>query len=281
MTLLVLSISLLRAPGAVPERPVEIGFVVEANIGDLGVAAGALHKIDGTYLTVNLIGVENTARDGWRDFGVTPITVLSAFTPELARLTGGIEAEGPVGTIAGVGALGCKLVDLWTRSGWGDWTLIDPDHVKPHNLARQNALEGHVGINKANVTASLAGLVFPGQPARVKGIGEDASKLEIQEVREAIDLADLVVDVTTTLGFPRTIAARDSVKRALSVFLSPTGLGAVMLVEDSARTIRLDALEAQYYRQVISEPWGAAASGGKPRASVDWGRLPGSFHCHS
>ncbi len=31
-----------------------------------------------------------------------------------------------------------------------------------------------------------------------------------------------------------------------------------MLVEDSARIIRLDALEAQYYRQVISQPWGAA-----------------------
>ena len=29
-----------------------------------------------------------------------------------------------------------------------------------------------------------------------------------------------------------------------------------MLLEDSARTIRLDALECQYYRQVISQPWG-------------------------
>jgi ThiF family len=257
MTLLVLSTQLVRAAGAEPESAVEIGFVIEANIGDLGVATGAFEKIKNDYVAVNLIGIENKPKEDWRIFSVMPMTVLSAFSPELARRCCGIEDDGPTGTIAGVGALG-KLVDLWTRSGWGHWTLIDPDHIRPHNLARQNAIEGHVGKNKASVAASMAHLVLPSQPTRVKGIGEDASKVELQEIREAIDQADLIVDVTTTLGFPRTIAARDSVKRALSVFLSPTGLGAVMLVEDSARTIRLDALEAQYYRRVISEPWGAA-----------------------
>jgi integrative and conjugative element protein (TIGR02256 family) len=258
ITLLVLSVPLLRAPGGVPEVTVETGFVIETNIGDLGVATGALHKLDGTYLAVNLIGAENPARQGWRDFGVTPLTVLPAFTPEMARLTSGIEDDGPAGLIAGVGALGCKLVDLWTRSGWGRWTLIDPDHVKPHNLARQNAVEGHIGINKADVTAGLANVVFAGQPVRVSGITADATNLEDPRIGEAIDRADLIVDVTTTFGFPRTIAARDTVTRAMSTFLTPSGLAAVMLVEDSARTIRLDALEAQYYRQVISEPWGAA-----------------------
>ena len=258
ITFLVLSVPLLRAPGGAPEVTVETGFVIEANIGDLGVATGALHKLDGTYLAVNLIGAENPARQGWRDFGVTPITVLPAFTPELARLTSGIEDDGPAGLIAGVGALGCKLVDLWTRSGWGRWTLIDPDHVKPHNLARQNAVEGHIGIDKADVTAGLANAVFAGQPARVSGIAADATNLEDPRIVEAIDRADLVVDVTTIFGFPRTIAARDAITRALSMFLTPTGLGAVMLIEDSARTIRLDALEAQYYSHVIAQPWGAA-----------------------
>ncbi|MGH8060317.1 MAG: Mov34/MPN/PAD-1 family protein, partial [Candidatus Entotheonellia bacterium] len=38
--------------------------------------------------------------------------------------------------------------------------------------------------------------------------------------------------------------------------VTPSGHGAVMLVEDVRRTIRLDALEAQYYRHIISQPWG-------------------------
>jgi len=77
-------------------------------------------------------------------------------------------------------------------------------------------------------------------------------------IQEALDKCDLVVDVSTDLAVPRAIAGRGTVKRAISAFITPSGLGAVMLVEDDRRTVRLDALEAQYYRHVISELWGAA-----------------------
>jgi integrative and conjugative element protein (TIGR02256 family) len=52
------------------------------------------------------------------------------------------------------------------------------------------------------------------------------------------------------------LAIRDSIKRAVSVFITPSGHDAVMLVEDTRRTIRLDALEAQYYRHILSQQWG-------------------------
>src|SRR5260221_10540192 len=92
---------------------------------------------------------------------------------------------------------------------------------------------------------------------RATAVVAHATNLEEPRIQEILDGAELIVDVTTTLGFPRTIAARDDVKRALSIFLTPTGHSAAMLVEDAARTLRLDALEAQYYRHVISESWGA------------------------
>ena len=40
------------------------------------------------------------------------------------------------GVLVGAGALGGAMLDLWTRSGWGEWTVIDEDHIKPHNLVR-------------------------------------------------------------------------------------------------------------------------------------------------
>ncbi|MDA8305760.1 MAG: ThiF family adenylyltransferase [Deltaproteobacteria bacterium] len=255
-TLLILSVPLLREMNGPVERIVVKGFIVQANIADIGVASGALDKVDNTYLAVKLIGDKNKECQNWRDFEINPLEVVSTFTPQLARWACGIEDEGPTGTLAGVGALGSEMFNLWTRSGWGRWTLVDPDYVKPHNLARHSSLECHVGFQKVDVVKGMADLLMPQQPSKTTAIAEYATNLESVEVRNSLDLADIVVDATTTLDFPRALAASDSVKRALSVFVTPSGHGAVMLVEDTKRTIRLDTLEAQYYRHVISEPWG-------------------------
>ena len=255
-TLLILNVPLLREMNGPVERTVVKGFIVQANVADLGVASGALDKVDNAYLAVKLIGAEKKECQDWRNFEISPLEIVPTFMPQLARQASGIEDEGPTGTLAGVGALGSKMFNLWTRSGWGKWTLVDPDHVKPHNLARHSSLECHVGFPKADVVKGMADLLMPQQPSTTIAIAEYATNLESPAVRNSLDLADIVIDATTTLDFPRAIAARDSVKRALSVFVTPSGHGAVMLVEDAKRTIRLDALEAQYYRHVISEPWG-------------------------
>jgi integrative and conjugative element protein (TIGR02256 family) len=242
--------------GAV-EQIVAKGFIVQANIADLGVASGALDQVGHAYYAVPLVGVARKERQDWRDFGINPLEVVPAFMPQLARQTCGIEAEGPAGTIAGVGALGSAMVNLWTRSGWGRWTVIDPDYIKPHNLARHSALESHIGFPKVEVVKHLADQLIPQQPSKTTAIAEHATNLESAKVSGALDRSDIVVDVTTTLDFPRMLAARDSIRRALSIFVTPSGHGAVMLVEDTERTIRLDTLEAQYYRHAISQPWGA------------------------
>jgi len=271
-TMLALSVPLLREIGAVSEQTVEIGFLVGQNIADLGVAMGALVKVDAaglndaqaarggdgsTYLAVNLIGAGDVARTEWRDVVVGPLMVTSAFAPEEGRQMAGLADGGPVGTLAGFGALGSQMFDLWARSGWGRWSIIDPDYIKPHNLARHTALARHIGVDKAHVGTDMAGLVFSTQPAITRGIADRADNVESAAIRDALDASEIVVDVTTDLGVPRVIAARDSVKRAVSAFITPSGLGAVMLVEDAQRSIRLDALEAQYYRHILSEPWGA------------------------
>jgi integrative and conjugative element protein (TIGR02256 family) len=50
---------------------------------------------------------------------------------------------------------------------------------------------------------------------------------------------------------------RASAGRSVSVFITPSGQHSALLMENASRTIRLDVLEAQYYRFVISAPWGS------------------------
>ena len=47
-----------------------------------------------------------------------------------------------------------------------------------------------------------------------------------------------------------------SIKRLASVFITPSGEDSVLLLEDSMRNTTMDALEAQYYRAIITNPWG-------------------------
>ncbi len=65
-----------------------------------------------------------------------------------------------------------------------------------------------------------------------------------------------MIDATTTLAAPRDLALRDQSPRIASVFLTPSGMSNVILLEDSARLQRVDALEGQYYRAILNSAWG-------------------------
>jgi hypothetical protein len=271
LTLLVVAVPLVREAGAEPERVEKRGFVIGANIADLGVGIGALEKLcandlngargdrDGSaYVPINLIGGAAVKDGRWREQGLGPVTLIDAFTPAMGRQMAALASEGPTGVLAGFGALGSRMFELWERSGWGNWTIIDPDHLRPHNLARHSALENLVGSSKAAAATALSQMLYPNQPPVGRGITGRADDVARSEISEALDGPDIVIDVTTELGVPRLLAGRDTVRRAFSAFITPSGLGSVLLAENAERTVRLDNLEAQYYRQVIAQDWGAA-----------------------
>jgi hypothetical protein len=72
-----------------------------------------------------------------------------------------------------------------------------------------------------------------------------------------VNEADLVVDVSTTFEVPRTLALKDDIPRIVSLFLTPSGQSSVMLMEDIDRQCRIDAIEGQYYRAILSSEWGS------------------------
>jgi len=85
----------------------------------------------------------------------------------------------------------------------------------------------------------------------------DASVVdEDVNVSAALSNASLVVDATTTLHVPRELGERDGTPRTASVFLTPSGRGSVLLLEDRDRGVRISSIEAQYYRAILESPWG-------------------------
>ena len=187
-----------------------------------------------------------------------PAEISHCATRESARQVSGVRQNTAEfkGVLAGVGALGGVLAGLWSREAWGTWTYVDDDLLRPHNVIRHIAGDAFIGCSKAEaVLAEASSSFYPGY-APGAAIHARISDWSHPGLADVLAGAALLVDVTTTLEAPRDLSARDGVPRAASVFLTPSGMGSVMLLEDRARLVRLDALEAQYYRAILYQKWG-------------------------
>ena len=256
LTLLLLRVPVARAEGCEPERVQRRAYVALGSANKLGVATGALFMHSGRFFrSTGVLGAEEA--NGWREQVLVPAEVQYQNCPEEARKQSGITTAGPAGTLVGAGSLGSLMLNFWTRCGWGQWTVVDPDHVKPHNLSRHTALACHVGTAKVDAVVDLHSATMGGA-GQMKAVYGDATDLDNKTVRDALDAAELVVDASTTLEYPRLASEDDTLPRHVSTFLTPSGRGAVLLAEDRARKTRLRTLEAQYYRAVIREAWGRA-----------------------
>jgi len=254
ITIVLLSIPVTRAEGAAPEHLHRKAFGIVGGRLALGEALGAYMVLDGKYYSAKGV-LGGAAPTKWRDIPIEAMEVLQRNTPAKARVQSGIDDQGPRGVLVGVGSLGSTMLGLWGRSGWGSWTVIDNDHIKPHNLSRHPALGQHIGDMKANVATELHGFAMQGA-SEVKAICADACDFANVSVTMALESNEVVVDASTTLEYPRLASARDGLARHVSVFVTPDGNSSVMLAEDATRKQRLRTLEAQYYRAVISADWG-------------------------
>jgi integrative and conjugative element protein (TIGR02256 family) len=157
-------------------------------------------------------------------------------------------------TAVGMGAFGSQIASLLARSGYGQWSLIDSDVLLPHNLARHALLHSVVGMPKAeamkmHLNAILAepiveGVVF----ADVLNAGEKED-----EVNRFLETANTILDFSASVPVARTLAlATPAQGRRASAFMNPSGSSSILLCEDSQRLTRLDSLEMQYYRAILS-----------------------------
>lgn len=259
---ILLLLQLPRTRDGVHVRNDVLGFVLETDLADLGISLGVLQQTEPNgrafpFLQLGSSDAPASNGDPWRDIRLWPIDVREDVSRSSARIWSGVLGEGEFrGLLAGVGALGSALAELWSRSGWGRWDFVDPDLIEPHNAVRHIARHLHAGHPKALVVRALVAATLGEACQESRAIIEKANALDSDELSAAIGGASLLVDATTTLSVPRDWSERE-VARTASVFLTPSGRASVLLLEDRHRMVRTSSLEAQYYRAVLECSWGA------------------------
>lgn len=252
---LLLRMPVTRQQDSAVESVQHRAFFVSKRLFEIGKLLGALIEHDGKlYSSAGVLG-GHTAEE-WQAVAVESTEVLFQNDQQAARRQSGIRDVGPKGALLGVGALGSAIYDIWVRSGWGTWTPVDKDHLKPHNITRHTATFMEVGMTKVDAVMQHAHAIAVGQ-THIAGLDADVVESSDAKLQELLTTSELVVDVTTTLDYPRKASVNAEYARHISAFISPSGADAVLLAEDSQRKTTLLSLEAQYYRAVISSGWGA------------------------
>lgn len=260
--LLILTIPVKRDERFDPERLDRRGYAIGKCLARLGEETGALTLgAKNRCFYTPLIGAADDygkAKE-WRSIQLDPVSITVDVSKERARKLSAIEPAtcNFKGVLAGVGALGGMLAEIWSNEAWGEWVFIDSDTLKPHNVIRHVAKNEHIGRYKVEAVKKAVEMNFPFGHYSATAVPDSVTSFDSKEVAHALDSAELLVDATTTLEAPRDLSRRNNIPRSVSVFLTPSGNGSVLLMESGDRTTRLSSLEAQYYRAVIESSWGS------------------------
>lgn len=234
-----------------PERIDFVAFMVDDAIKEIGQKIDALYVLEGKLHPIELL---RPSEKSGKDIGIKMLNPILGLTPERAALLSGISMDDSKSqfVLIGAGSLGSHLLNHFVRMGFGRWSVIDSDHLLPHNTARHILNGFSIGFNKADGVNRFLSTLYSSDSIITSFQQDFLSKEEDKELVGKIAEADAVIDVSASLPVERKIAIEILCKRAISVFLTPSGLSSVLLVEDSIRRNRLDGLEAQYLRWVIS-----------------------------
>jgi len=248
--LLIVATPIERTPGQV-EAIAAKGFFSDCPAKTVAEAVGAIWEAGGAIARP----ITRTPRDtiALSAIGLGPAHIRMPFDRQLAQEASGHSLQEPPLKILqiGAGALGSQIALTAARGGIGQWTIVDPDHLLPHNLARHALSKLEVGMLKAEAIASEISS-FLGLDAAV-GHG-----LTIQSFcdDDAFDPEfDLILDASASVPVARWMTAHDKlVAPVVSAFVNPSGSDLVLLREGAGRTTKLDYLEMDYYWHLVCEP---------------------------
>ena len=253
VALIILRIPVRRSDDSIPERVEVRAFAIDRPVGELGEALGVIAEAEG--FTGALVGAgSNVAElEGVPIQSLNPVRCLSQ--RRVRALHGTRDQTHPKVVAIGAGALGSQTIMNLVRGGYGEWIVADRDVLLPHNLVRHTLPGAFVGCEKAEAIAILANGLFE-SGASVAALNVDVLDRPIPDrLRDPLATADVVIDFSASVAVARW-AARDAPgnARRISVFLNPNGTDLVLMAEDGKRTVRLDQIEAQYYRAVTGQP---------------------------
>ena len=249
VALIIIRIPTRRSDELTPERIEVRAFLVARPVGELGEALGVVAEAEG-YRGA-LLGSANVISNSESVplHALNPVRDLSRRTAQV--LTGNRHEPDPRIVAIGAGALGSQTLLNLVRAGFGKWTVVDCDVLLPHNLVRHALPGAFVGCDKAEALAHFANGLFEGDSA-VDSLNVDVLGAPVpDQVHETLDVSDVVIDFSASVTVGRWVALdAPGNSRRISVFLNPDGTDLVLMAEDQRRSLRLDHIEAQYYRTV-------------------------------
>ncbi len=213
---------------------------------DVEPSSGKLVPLIGSEVNEDLAGV----------IGVDSMRPIQCLDSDMARRISGLaktEHKQRV-VLVGAGALGSQIHNNLSRMGWGHWTLVDNDTLWPHNVTRHRLGDNAVGLPKIEALDTTCNIEVPHNKVDKSIFANAMNSKTNTDLASAYTSADLILDVSTSIAVQRFLAQDlDASARRVSLFVNLTGRDAVMLMEDVDRSVTLDALEAQYFRAVLSD----------------------------
>lgn len=256
-TLILLRIPVCREEGGEIESVQNTAYICDLSYQQLGLHYDFLHDLDGQIQRFETVTNEKQPPRE-QEVEITPVSVLYKPSRKKRSIQAGAlvnDDQNPKAVLVGVGAFGSAMLDLWVRSGWGRWFLVDNDHIKPHNLVRHTTHAFNIGDYKTHALNRLYCHSF-GEEVFSGGRAEDACKLMLEDFEDVFGNNDFIIDVSTTLEFPRLASGVRECPRIISTFLTRDGGASVILCEDAERKIPINLIEAQLYRAIINCDWG-------------------------
>ncbi len=242
------------------ERMESFFLLTDSIIGDIGVALGLLYPPDtdiGSTFTARLPageidlekldGIRLLQANHVRSFDAAAATFLSG------RDGGHSDPLALNGLVLGVGSIGSQVITSLTREGaFTELVLVDDDHLAPHNLVRHALNASEVGRSKSQSCSEQLVAIRPDLKCRAIH-GKFGQSTEPDEILEQISEAELVLDMTASVGASRKLSDHGDRNRAISAFFNPMGNAVVVMDEGAAGDHDLGALEAVYYGMIIDD----------------------------
>ena len=156
------------------------------------------------------------------DIKIEPAQVHLAFDRELAATVAGqATPDRRRAVLVGGGALGSQIGVNLAREGRFSWTVVDNDHLLPHNMARHALLADEIGAPKALALARQMGWLINEFFTAVAG---DVTKPDAELVKEFAE-AEVIIDASLLSRYRDTSSIWEMPTGVVCVFLQSGGNG--------------------------------------------------------